>query len=292
MKTVLPQNLGKVLWPGGFTKGDLLEYLATVGVVMIPHLKDRPVTVIRYPDGIEEEGFFQKHPPPGTPDWVTRVKIGEGEAIVIDRLETLLWLGQLGAIEYHVTFSRFPTVDRPTYLVFDLDPSVEGFAAVCRAALMIRNVLTRLGLPAYPKTSGATGIQVYVPIRGFVTFEQTRPLMRTIAKYCEHQAPELITTERRVRARGDRVYIDYLQHAPNKTLIAPYSPRAVPTAAVSAPLQWEEVERGMAPETWTIATMAKRLQKMGDLFAPVLDPGVDIRPLLQHLKELLSKRSP
>ncbi|CAB3392144.1 non-homologous end-joining DNA ligase [Kyrpidia spormannii] len=292
MKKVLPQNLGKVLWPGGFTKGDLLEYLATVATVMIPHLKDRPVTVIRYPDGIEEEGFFQKHPPPGTPDWVTRVTIGEGEAIVIDRLETLLWLGQLGAIEYHVTFSRFPAVDRPTYLVFDLDPSVEGFAAVCRVALMIRDVLTRLGLPSYPKTSGATGIQVYVPIHGSVTFEQTRPLMRTIAKYCEHRAPELITTERRVRARGNRVYIDYLQHAPNKTLIAPYSPRAVPTAAVSAPLQWGEVERGMAPENWTIATMAKRLQKMGDLFAPVLDPGVDIRPLLQHLDELSSKRSP
>ncbi|MDI3256281.1 MAG: non-homologous end-joining DNA ligase [Kyrpidia sp.] len=292
MGTIAFGNLEKVLWPAGFTKRDLLEYLSTVGPVMLPYLQGRPLTTVRYPDGVGEEGFFQKHPPPETPKWVTRVRVGSEEVWIADRLETLLWLGQLGAIEYHVTFSRIPSLDRPTQLVFDLDPSVEGFSAVCKTAMLLRDVLGDLGLPCYPKTSGATGLQVYVPIAANVSFDETRPFMKMVAEYCETLVPDLITTARRVRDRGTRVYIDYLQHAPGKTLIAPYSPRATPWATVSAPLEWEEVERGLPPQTWTLSTLPNRLHDKGDLLAPVLESGVDIRHLLKRLDALSPKRSP
>ncbi|MBX6395837.1 MAG: non-homologous end-joining DNA ligase [Alicyclobacillaceae bacterium] len=289
---VVFRNVDKVLWPPDVTKGELLQYLEVIGPVMLPYLAGRPLTVIRYPNGVHEDGFYQKHPPPDTPVWVTRTPVAaSGEMIVADSLETLLWLGQLAAIEYHVPFSRVSDMNRPTHLVFDLDPSVDNFSLVCKVALLIRDVLNRLGLPAYPKTSGATGIQIYVPVSGGVTFDETRPFMKMIAEYCEALRPDWVTTARRKRDRGHKVYIDYLQHAPNKTLIAPYSPRATPLATVSAPMRWEEVEGAVSPHTWNLRTMMDRLRREGDLFAPVLEAGVDIRPLVESVELLQGKRS-
>jgi bifunctional non-homologous end joining protein LigD len=160
----------------------------------------------------------------------------------------------------------------------------EGFQKACQVALHLKKILDDLGLPSYPKTSGATGLQVFVPIARGYTFDETRSLTHFIGKYMAENYPEIVTVERLTKDRGDKVYFDYLQHGQGKTLSGPYTPRAVKSAAVSAPITWEELAAGITPDMFTVRTMPKRIQEKGDLFAPLSRPGVEIREILHFIK--------
>ncbi|WCK56120.1 non-homologous end-joining DNA ligase [Aneurinibacillus sp. Ricciae_BoGa-3] len=263
-------NPDKIMWPStSTTKADYIAYLHIVADYVTAYTKDRLLTLIRYPGGVDGKSFYQKHAPAHTPEWVEVVSRGQDRFIVCNNRETLYWLGNQAALELHIAFNTYSREEEPTELVFDLDPSIEGFSHVREAALLMRDVLVGVGLVPYVKTSGATGLQIYVPIQLGYTYSDTRRVSRFIAEFLVQKHPRLLTVERLKRNRGDRLYIDYVQHAPGKTLPAPYSTRARQTPTVSTPVAWEEIEKGCTPEDFTIYTVPERLEKQGDLFAPL-----------------------
>lgn len=289
-------NLDKVLWPeAGVTKAEYIQYMITMAPILLPHYRDRLLTVIRFPNGIHEKSFYQKNIPEGTPEWIETHTVWsddskrEIEYILAHNTATLVWLANQAAMELHPSYSLIENLDLPTNIAFDLDPTVkgvevEGFRKACKVALHLKAALDDLGLPSYPKTSGATGLQVFVPLARGYTFDDTRVLSKFIAEFMVQKAPEICTIERLKKDRGDKVYFDYLQHHKGKTLSGPYTPRAVASAAVSAPLMWEEIEAGVLPDMFTIRTMPKRIEEHGDLFAPMTGPGVDIGEILHFIK--------
>ncbi|GIM48056.1 DNA polymerase domain-containing protein [Collibacillus ludicampi] len=285
-------NLDKVLWPeAGITKAEYIQYIIQMASYLIPHLKNRPLTVIRFPDGIHAHSFYQKNAPKETPKWVNTYPVWSEESkrtihyMLANDTSTLIWLANHACIELHPWFSQIQAPNSPTNIAFDLDPSVPGFEKVREVALRLKEVLDDLGLPSYPKTSGASGIQIFIPLALGFSYEDTRMITSFIGRFMAEKYPKIITVERMVKDRGDKVYIDYLQHAPNKTLIAPYSARAVAKACVSAPLTWEELQKGVVPEDFTIVNMVSRVNTLGDLFAPLTRPGVDIGELLQLIRQ-------
>lgn len=275
----------KVLYPDiGMTKAGYLSALAKLAPYLLPHTTGHPLTAIRYPDGVSEPFFYQKRPPKGTPDWVKVTTDDTGEKFVnLDRLETLMWLGNSAALELHVPFCR-PDGDL-TALVFDLDPS-EGqtFEDVTECALSVHETLTELGIAGFVKTSGASGLQIYIPTRR-MTFEEGRTINTFFGQYFAAKHPDTITIERLVKNRGRRLYFDYLQMGHGKSIICVYSPRAVPCGAVSMPVTWEELKRGVKPCDFTLLNAAQRLQKTGDLFAPLLKEGKSVPALEEILKK-------
>lgn len=289
-------NLDKVLWPeAGVTKAEYIQYMITMAPVMLPHYRDRLLTVIRFPNGIHEKSFYQKNIPDGAPEWIETHPVWSDDSrrdieyILANNTATLVWLANQAAMELHPSYSLIGDLDRPTNIAFDLDPTVkgvdaEGFRKACRVALHLKAALDDLGLPSYPKTSGATGLQVFVPLARGYTFDDTRIVSKFIAEFMVQKAPEICTVERLKKDRGDKVYFDYLQHHKGKTLSGPYTPRAVASAAVSAPLRWEEIEAGVLPGQFTIRTMPKRIEELGDLFAPMTGPGADIGEILHFIK--------
>lgn len=286
-------NVDKILWPKlGITKADYIDYLVQVAQVLLSHLKDRPLTVVRYPHGITGTSFYQKNAPPDTPEWVRTYSVysedskREIQYVLAEHTSTLIWLANQACLELHPWFSTASHPDEPTNLAFDLDPTVPGFEKVRRVALYLKEILDDLHLPSYPKTSGATGLQIFIPIRNGYTYEQTRKITHFVALYMERQYPDIVTLERFVKNRGTKVYVDYLQHAQHKTLVAPYSPRPVPEAKVSAPVTWKELEDGALPEDFTIQTMPKRISQYGDLFHPMSQPGVDLQGILDFIQRI------
>ncbi|MFO7247332.1 MAG: non-homologous end-joining DNA ligase [Bacillota bacterium] len=263
-------NPDKLLWPEvGVTKRDYLAYLYAVAQPLLAYTRNRALTVIRYPDGIHGKSFYQKNAPVFAPPWIPRRRVGSVNAILLNDLRTLLWLGNQAALEFHVSFHEVDDPEHPLELAFDLDPSVPGFSAVVETAFRLKEETDRLGLPTYVKTSGATGLAVYIPLQRRYTYAETRQVAAFLAHYLAERYPRLVTVERRVRDRGTKVYVDYLQHGPSRTLPAPYSPRGRTRAMVSAPVTWEELARGAQPADFTIQTVPARLRQMGDLFAPV-----------------------
>ncbi|GAB6933105.1 non-homologous end-joining DNA ligase [Calditerricola satsumensis] len=263
-------NPDKLLWPEeGITKRDYLAYLFAVAKPLLAYTRNRALTVIRYPDGVHGESFYQKNAPSYAPPWIPRRQVGDVDAILLNDLRTLLWLGNQAALEFHVPFHEVDDPDHPLELTFDLDPSVPGFAAVVETALRLKEVTDRLGLPTYVKTSGATGLAVYIPLERRYTYAETRQVAAFLARYLAERYPRLVTVARRVRDRGTKVYVDYLQHGKSRTLPAPYSPRGRTEATVSAPVTWEELARGAQPADFTIKTVPARLSQIGDPFAPV-----------------------
>ncbi|MBX5436836.1 MAG: non-homologous end-joining DNA ligase [Alicyclobacillaceae bacterium] len=265
----------KLLWPqAGVTKARYVRYMAEIAPVLLEHVRDRPLTVIRCPDGVGGPAFYQKHVPPGTPPWVRTLAVpaaGRGEparVLLADSVATLMWLANQAAVELHVGFTRIGRPDEPDWVAFDLDPSVPGFDAVREVALALHRLLERMELPHLAKTSGATGLQVFIPLTGGHTFAQTRVFTRAVAEYLRAELPQLVTLERLKKDRGHKVYVDYPQHGRSRTLVAAYSPRATPAATVSAPLTWTELERGVRPEAFTIHNMAERVRAVGDLMRP------------------------
>ena len=278
-------NQDKVLWPDdGLTKGDLVRYYQAVAPVMLPHLRDRPLTLKLYPDGIGDAPIFLQAVPRGTPNWITRWphRLASGSRkdtvnwrIVATEAATLAWLANRAAIELHTWLSRITTPEQPDLLLLDLDPGPEvPFDAVCRAALDVRAVLTQAGLDAWPKTSGGKGMHLVVPLATGYTFEVVRAWAERLAEALHERWPERFTHLAAKAERTGRILIDYAQNSIGRTTVCVYSARARPGGAVSTPLTWNEVAAGgrgdLAPALFTMETLPARLADVGDLFAPVL----------------------
>jgi bifunctional non-homologous end joining protein LigD len=281
-------NLDKVLWPKtGFTKGDLIDYYRTVAAVMVPHLAGRPITLRRWPDGVDAQHFFQKHAPKHRPDWVPVVELGGVQYLRIEEPAALVWAANLAAIEIHPGLATAADLDRPAFLVLDLDPGPPADVMTCaRVALILREYLERLHLRAWPKTSGSKGLQLYVPLGGpgalgATTFEDTRRAALALAQIAEREHPDLIVSAMDPQLRRDKVMIDWSQNAPSRTTVAVYSVRARDFPSVSTPVTWEEVEGAKTPEDLRFDTAAvlARVADLGDLMAPVLQTEQELPAL-------------
>jgi bifunctional non-homologous end joining protein LigD len=287
-------NLDKVFWPDdGYTKGDLIEYYDKIAPYLIPHLLDRPLVFERFPNGIYGESFYQKDAPDYTPGWIRTEQIWSEDVgrhiryfVGADR-EQLLYIANSANIQQNPWMSRVQSLDFPDYLVFDLDPVEAPFATVQKVALVVRDVLDELGLRAYPKTSGASGIHVHLPLlENTFTYEDVRVFAGAIASIVAQRLPKLATIERVVRRRkAHEVYIDFLQNIRGKTVASVYSPRPRPGAPVSTPLKWQELERPIDPREFTIKTIFKRLENYGELFEAALSDRQDISGFLDVLRQ-------
>jgi bifunctional non-homologous end joining protein LigD len=283
-------NLDKVFWPEeGYTKGDLIAYYWNAAEVILPYLAERPLTMKRMPDGIEGPYFYEKSAPSHTPAWMPRCLVqSEGKDIdylMVEDRAALLYVANLGCIEFHPLHSRCGHIEVPDYLFFDLDPFEPAtFEDVLAVARHVKVVLDRLGLPGYPKISGATGMQIYVPLVPEFTYDQTRDLVGAIGRLIRQADPDRVTMEWEIRKRSGKVFIDHNMNRSGANIAAVYSVRPEAGATVSTPLTWKEVERGeVRPADFTIATIHDRLARVGDLFRGVLDAPVDIRPALEAL---------
>lgn len=277
-KTVSLTNLEKELWPGeGITKYDLIKYYLEISPYILPHLQQRFLVFQRFPEGIDRQGFYQKNSPQGVPPWIKTVPFQHDGGKMTNYIlatgpETLIWLGNQACLEIHQWLSSATTPDTPDFAVFDLDPA-EGvsFSEVCTVALELKKLLEKKGLRSYPKTSGSRGMQIYLPLKPVYTYEITRVYCESIFKELNAMLPQITTLERKVSRRGRKIYLDYLQNGRGKTLVAPYSPRPIRGAPVSAPLKWSEVAaNSFTPSSFNIRNMPARLKRDGDLFSPVL----------------------
>ena len=282
-------NPEKMLWPElGIRKIDFIMKLMEISSYVLPHARDRLLTTIRYPDGINGKSFYQKNIPTYAPEWVDHQPWQEVEYILLNKRATLAWLGNQAALEFHVAFNRYQHEQFPSALVFDLDPS-EGqtFDQVVEVALIIRKTLESLGLQSWIKTSGATGMQIYIPIGEKYTYNQARKMNEFFGKYFSELYPNLVTIERMVKNRGKKLYFDYLQMWQGKTITLVYSTRATKNATVSTPVEWTELEKGIKPTDFHLLNIKDRLEEKGDLFAPLYDKKQIqiLDPILQFIKK-------
>lgn len=276
-------NLAKVLYPAtGFTKGDLIAYYREIAPVLLPHLAGRPLTLKRYPDGVEGEFFYEKQRPSHAPEWVEHVRVPSGRRGHVDHviaadLPTLVWLGNLADLELHPSLARAGDIEHPTVVAFDLDPGEPaGLVDCCEVALLLRGLFERLGLRCHAKTSGSKGMQVYLPLnRGEATYEATKPFARKVAETLESRLPDLVVSRMTRSRRGGKVLVDWSQNDAHKTTVGVYSLRARDSPSVSTPLAWEEVEacrEARDPELlrFSPGDVLERVARRGDLFAGVL----------------------
>ena len=271
-------NLSKVFWPeDGITKADLLQYYADISSHLLPHLESRAMVLKRYPDGASGKFFFQKHAPATRPDWIPICEILHPSANLVDfpvinDLAGLLWAVNLGCIDLNPWYARCDDVDRPDYLHFDLDPTPGAdFALVRDAALVLRDELDALKIKSYPKTTGSRGIHIYIPIVRGPLQKEVWSFAKAFSVSAAQKYPKILTSEYRVSKRSpNRVLVDYNQNAWGRTLASVYSVRPKPRATVSAPVTWEEVERGVEIADFRIDNMGTRLAKVGDLYRPLL----------------------
>jgi bifunctional non-homologous end joining protein LigD len=261
----------------GFTKGQVIDYYTRIAPVLLPHLRDRPLTLKRYPNGVEGGHFYEKQCPSHRPDWVRSEPVVLSsktiDFCVCDDLPTLVWLANLADLELHPSLSKVPEVERPTLMAFDLDPGPgSGLRECCEVALILREALERLGLESFAKTSGSKGIQVYVPVnRGDVDYDHgTKRLSNALARHLESEHPKLIVSSQRKELRKNKVLIDWSQNDEHKTTVSVYSLRAREHPTVSTPLLWEELEAG-DPDALVFEAdeVLARVEEHGDLFAPV-----------------------
>ncbi|SEH49200.1 bifunctional non-homologous end joining protein LigD [Halobacillus karajensis] len=260
-------HIDKFLWPG-VTKQEFLIYIRHMAPYLLPFIQEKKLTLIRYPDGIHEESFYQKHSPDHAPDFLKMWMEDGNPYIICDHLLSLLWLANQGALEYHVPFEKAGG-EKPDEIVLDLDPmDKEHFKKAITAAQLLKPMLDELDVISFIKTSGNKGMQIHIPIQeGDLNYEETRKITETLATLLVNEEPELFTTERLKKNRGDRLYIDYVQHAEGKTIIAPYSPRATEKATIATPLFWEEVVEGLDPASFTIHSVPIRLKENGCPFS-------------------------
>lgn len=285
-------HLSKVFWPElGYTKGDLIEYYQSVGETMLVYLKDRPANLLRHPNGIDGQSFYQKDMSTiDLPQWSKTIAVysesnqKDIDYYVIEGMDSLLYLVQLGCIEINPWSSRTESLDYPDWAVIDLDPDGVDFAQVVEVALEVKRVCDRLGIECYAKTSGKTGIHVFIPTGAKYSYEQVRQFSELIASLVHQSTDPLTSLIRDPKKRKGKIYIDYLQNRESQTLSAPYSVRPVPAASVSAPLKWEEVNKKLRPSDFTLKNMPERLKSVGDLWKPVLSAGVDLASALAHLE--------
>ena len=272
-------NLGKALYPDGFTKAQVIDYYIRAAPAMLRHIGDRPLTLKRYPNGTAAGHFFEKNCPSHRPPWVRTVEVGGRGGTIrycsADDLPTMVWLANLAAIELHPLLARNADVEAPTIMVFDLDPGPPAdIVACCQVAVLLRSHLSTDGLQAFPKTSGSKGLQLYVPLNTPHTYDQTKPYAHELARRMERQYPDLVVEKMDKSIRASKVLIDWSQNHPTKTTVAAYSLRAMPSPTVSTPVTWEEVEAvvrsGDAPSLqFEAPAVLERLDRLGDLFEPV-----------------------
>jgi len=288
-KKVRITNPEKLLWPElGIRKIDYIGKLIELAPYMLPHAKDRLLTSIRYPDGIDRKAFFQKNVPDHAPEWVETAFWHGNNHILLNSLPTLVWLGNQAVLEFHTGFNLYTEENYPTYLVFDLDPSEgQSFDDAAEAALIINEALEGLMIESWVKTSGATGLQVYIPVGQRYDYDEARKINEFFGRYFSKKYPKVFTIERIVSKRGKRLYFDYLQMWHGKTITMVYSPRANSKATVSMPVEWEELRSGIRPEDFTLLNAKDRLREKGDLFAPLLsdDHIQNLDFLLEHLNK-------
>ena len=289
-------NLKKVFWPGeGFTKGDLIAYYEAVAPLMLPYLRDRPVVLTRYPDGIDGKSFFQKDAPVYVPDWVRTESIYSKESdreiryFVLDDVESLRYVANLGTVPIHMWSARSGTLERPDWLVLDLDPKGAPFAHVVEVAQALHHILDELELASYAKTSGATGLHILIPLGRRYTHEECKTFARLLAMLGLEAKPEISTLARPLHARGGKVYIDWGQNGHGNTIVAPYSLRPRPGAPASCPLRWSEVNARLDPDRFNLRTLPKRYEKMQDPFAGVLGQGVEMGAAIVAIEERLKR---
>ncbi|HET7226314.1 MAG TPA: DNA ligase D [Candidatus Eisenbacteria bacterium] len=290
-------NLRKVFWPDdGYTKGDLVAYYDAVAPLMLRYLRDRPAVLTRYPDGIAGKSFFQKDAPVYVPDWIRTEPVYSRDSdrdirfFVIDDPLALRYVANLGTIPIHMWSARCGSLERPDWLVIDFDPKGAPFAHVVECARALHALLDEIGLPGYPKTSGATGLHVLIPLGRRYTHDECRTFARLLATLTHEARPEISTLARPLHARAGRVYVDWGQNGHGITIVAPYSLRPLPGAPASCPLKWSEVNGKLDPKRFTIRTLPERFERMEDPLAGVLGEGVDIAAAVAAIEDYMLRR--
>jgi bifunctional non-homologous end joining protein LigD len=284
----------KVLFPDdGITKGELAAYYEMVAPSLVPHIKGRPVTMERYPRGIQEKGFIQKNVAKGFPEWLERVEVPKKGGTVnyplVQDTRSLLWIVNQNTVTPHVWTSRVPHLDQPDLCVFDLDPSVEDHGVLRRAALALRDLLDEIGLQSWVKTSGSKGYHIVVPLNAKTELDDVAAFTEAVAHVLIARDPQHLTLEFTKADRGERILVDVGRNRPGATFAAAYAVRAKPHAPVSAPCRWEEVDDGTAqPRTFTLRSMAKRMDEVGDLWSDLDTRGQSLRRPLARLVAIAS----
>jgi bifunctional non-homologous end joining protein LigD len=298
-RTIAFSNPGKIYWPEElYTKGDLIEYYRAVARWILPYLKDRPLVMTRFPDGIEGKSFYQKDAPEFAPEWLRTVPIWSEDTqreiryFVCDDEESLLYVANLGSIPLHIWGSRVGSLELPDWCVVDLDPKEAPFSCVVRTALAMRALCESIGLPSYVKTTGKTGLHILLPLARQCTYAQCRTLGELLARVVLRELGDIATIVRHVTRRGDKVYLDYLQNRHGQTIVAPFSVRPLPGATVSMPLQWDEVNESLDPKAFTIRTAIERMDGHADPMLDVLEEKLDLQLVLERLGALLAADTP
>ena len=291
-------NLDKILYPeAGFTKGQVIDYYARIAPVLVPHLAGRPLTLKRYPEGVDKEYFFEKNATKHRPDWVKTAPIWSGgnqrdvNYLLADDLPTLVWIANLAGIELHPSLSLAKDMNTPRTMVFDLDPGPPAdIMQCCQVGVWLREIFEHFGLQSFPKTSGSKGLQIYVPLNTPVDYEGTKTFARALAQLLEDQHRELVVSDMKKQLRVGKVLVDWSQNDEHKTTISVYSLRARERPTVSTPVRWDEVEHALKKKNAALlvfesAQVLSRVEKIGDLFAPVLTLKQKL-PKLAGIKEM------
>ncbi len=285
-------NLSKIFWPEiKGMKRDMLNYYYQVAPYILPYLKDRPMSLNRYPNGITGQSFYQKDMTGKAPDWVETYLYHSGaddrdrNYLVCKQEADLLYMANLGSIEMNPWNSRVQSEDNPDWCVIDLDPDKNSFDQVIQCAQVTHDLLESLGVPSYCKTSGSTGLHIYIPLGAKYNYESSKEFGRVIARLVHSELPKFTTIERMTSNRNGKMYIDFLQNRPQATLAAPYSVRPKPGATVSMPLHWEEVKKGLKMSDFTLYNAMDRLKEVGDIFKPVIGKGISLNKIVKDFSQ-------
>ncbi|HEX2982034.1 MAG TPA: non-homologous end-joining DNA ligase, partial [Ignavibacteriales bacterium] len=286
-----PTHLEKIFWKKeNITKGELIDYYTQIAPYIMPYIEDRPHSLNRHPNGISGGSFFQKDMGDTAPDWIKTAAIysesndKDINYLVATDVDSLLYMVNLGCIEINPWFSRIQALDKPDYSVIDLDPEGVSFGKVIETALVVKEVMDEAGAKCYCKTSGSTGLHIYIPLGAKYDYEISKNFAHLMGQIVNKRLPKLTSLERSPSKRRKKVYLDYLQNRKGQTLAAPYSVRPKPGATVATPLDWEEIKPGLDMREFTIKTIFDRIDKMGDIFKGALKESVDIEKCIQKLE--------
>jgi len=290
----------KIYWPKEkYTKQDLMDYYMAIAPTILPFLKDRPLVMRRFPDGIEGESFIQKDTSSlHLPDWIDTITIDHNgknvSYFMIQNEKTLEYVVNLGTIELHTFHTKKNKLEHPDYFVLDLDPIEVPFEIVAKTALQIHEIFEKWKIPNFCKTSGARGIHIYIPLHAKYTIDQVAQFGTVLSTLLNEEIPSVTSLERSPSKRQKKIYLDVLQNRSMQTLVAPYSVRGRPYATVSTPLHWEELKKGITPQDFTIKTILPRIKKIGEIFSPILGKGFDMKEwiYLQQQLNLPSAKAP
>lgn len=284
-------NLDKLYWPKEkISKGDLIHYYETVASYMLPYLKNRPIVLLRYPNGIDKMGFYQKEIGYDPPPFIKTANVQHDEKMIrfllIDNKTSLLYAVNLGSIDLHPFLAPLDHLDKPDFCVIDIDPQGIAFEYVIEATLYLHEFLEKIKVKNFIKTSGGRGLHIYIPFHGKYDFEQSKQFAELIVTYVNKQLPKTTSLIRDPKKRQKKIYLDFLQNRKRQTVVAPYSVRPRPHALVSTPLEWSEVNEKLDPQAFNIHTVPARLKKIGDIFKPILGAGINLPQTLKRIPDL------